>query len=199
MPRLLLAAAAFAAVLSGLAAVHARGAAPALEPAHDAAAFVDSIGVNVHFAYVDGPYGKRAAIARLVRELGVRHLRDGLTAGRDDVCKADRALAEHAVRFTYITQAHPTRAQLRAWTSCVGDAIEAFEGLNEYDLSHPAADSDWAATVRASQAELYRAVKDDPALAHLTVIGPSLTSAGAARSVGDLAASLDEGNTDGLL
>jgi DNA-binding CsgD family transcriptional regulator len=157
------------------------------EPARDASAFVDSVGINVHFAYDDGPYGKRARIESLVRTLGVRHVRDGLTAGRNDVCAEDRRLALQGIRFTYITQARPQRAGLQSWASCVGDALEAFEGLNEYDISHPSDDTAWAQTVRTSQAALYRAVKGTPELAHLTVIGPSLTSADAARDAFSIA------------
>jgi hypothetical protein len=173
----------------------AQAAGPPPEPALDATAFVDSVGVNVHFSYDDGPYAKREAIAKLVRSLGLRHLRDGLTAGREDICRADRGLAASGVRFTYITQAHPTSQRLVTWAECVGDAIEAYEGINEFDISHPASDTDWVATLRSSQRELFAEIKSTPALAHLTVIGPSLTSTAARRAVGDLAASLDEGNT----
>jgi hypothetical protein len=173
----------------------AKAAGPPLEPALDASAFVDSVGVNVHFSYDDGPYAKRESIATLVRTLGIRHLRDGLTAGREDICRTDRALAASGVRFTFITQAHPSSQRLVAWASCVGDALEAYEGINEFDISHRASEADWVATLRSSQRELYAEVKSAPALARLTVIGPSLTSTAAARAVGDLAASLDEGNT----
>ncbi len=173
----------------------AQAAGPPPDPALDATAFVDSVGVNVHFSYDDGPYAKREAIAKLVRTLGLRHLRDGLTAGREDICRADRGLAASGVRFTYITQAHPSSQRLVAWADCVGDAIEAYEGINEFDISHPASETDWVATLRSSQRELYAEIKSTPALAHLTVIGPSLTSTAARRAAGDLAASLDEGNT----
>jgi len=165
------------------------------ESALDASAFVNSVGVNVHFAFADGPYGKRGAIGRLIRYSGVRHLRDGLVGGRTDICRFDRSLAQGGVRFTFISPPHPTRDALQDWATCTGPAIEAFEGINEYDISHPASDSDWVATLRVSQEELYREVKADAALSHLTVIGPSLTSVNAAGAVGDLSASLDEGNT----
>jgi hypothetical protein len=164
------------------------------ERAQAAGRFVDSIGVNVHFSYRDTGYGNTARVTELLSQLGVRHLRDGVTAGQMDVCANDRALALKGYRFTYITQANPTSASLRTWASCTGSAVEAFEGLNEYDISHPASDAQWATTVRNSQHQLYRSVKGTPELATLPVVAPSLTSEGAFREVGDLSADLDVGN-----
>jgi hypothetical protein len=117
-----------------------------------------------------------------------------MTAGQTDVCRDDRALAADGMRFTYITSPNPTAAQLTSWASCTGAAIEAFEGLNEYDISHPPSDLNWAATVRSSQQALYHDVKATPGLAGLEVIGPSLTSEAAFRAVGDLSPDLDVGN-----
>lgn len=168
--------------------------APLVERARAAGQFADSIGINVHLSYRTTGYGNVRRVAALLEQLGVRHLRDGVTLGQTDVCRDDRALAAAGFRFTYITQANPTPAQLTSWASCVGPATEAFEGLNEYDISHPASDTNWAATVRSSQQDLYRSVKGTPKLAALTVVGPSLTSEAAFRTVGDLSPELDAGN-----
>jgi hypothetical protein len=164
------------------------------EQARTAQSFVDSIGINVHLSYRDGPYGKYAAITPLLRNLGVRHLRDGITAGQTDVCREDRELAAAGMKFTYITQPDPTAQGLSAWASCVGPAIEAYEGLNEYDIMHPAGDTNWATTVQNAQKALYSSVKHDPSLAHLGVVAPSLTSQQAYRAVGDLSEFIDSGN-----
>jgi hypothetical protein len=164
------------------------------EQAHTAQSFVDSIGINVHLSYHDGPYGKYDQITPLLRNLGVRHLRDGISAGQDDVCREDRTLAASGMKFDYITQANPTAQGLSGWASCVGPSIEAYEGLNEYDISHPAGDANWATTVQNAQKALYRTVKGDPSLAHLAVVAPSLTSQQAYRAVGDLSAFIDAGN-----
>jgi hypothetical protein len=164
------------------------------ERARPAAAFTDSVGINVHLSYRDTSYGDTRRVETLLEQLGVRHLRDGMTLGNEDACRSDRALAASGFRFTYITQTNPTPAQLTSWASCVGPAIEAFEGLNEYDISHPPSDTDWAATVRSSQQALYRSVKGSRELAGLTVVGPSLTSDAAFRAVGDLSPNLDDGN-----
>ena len=181
---------------SAIATIRHGGSAPAalVERARAAGQFTDSIGINVHLSYRDTGYGDTRRLTALLRQLGVRHLRDGVTLGQTDVCRDDRTLAADGFRFTYITQADPTPAQLTNWAACVGPAIEAFEGLNEYDISHPASDTNWAATVRSSQQDLYRSVKGTPKLASFAVIGPSLTSEAAYRTVGDLSPDLDAGN-----
>ncbi|HTJ27023.1 MAG TPA: hypothetical protein VMA36_12770 [Candidatus Limnocylindria bacterium] len=164
------------------------------EQARGAQSFVDSIGVNIHLSYHDGPYGNFPAIESLLKNLGVRHVRDGVSSGQTDVCREDRALNAAGMRFTYITPAKPTPQILTDWANCVGPSIEAYEGLNEYDISHPASDADWAATDQIVQKTLYNSVKGTPALAHLTVVAPSLTSPQAYRSVGDLSSYVDAGN-----
>lgn len=164
------------------------------ERAHAAAEFVDSVGINVHLAYNDTGYGNVPRVTALLRDLGVRHLRDGVMPGRNDVCADDKALAAEGFRFTYITVKHPTVAQLSAWATCVGGATEAFEGLNEYDLNHALDEDDWADNLRATQHALYNSVKASPALAALPVLAPSLTTEGAYKRVGDLSADSTAGN-----
>jgi hypothetical protein len=165
------------------------------ETATPARAFVDSIGVVTHFAYADTPYGNRfETVAQRLIDLGVRHVRDGVVLGDTLVCERERSLATHGVRFSYVTQPALSAGDIAAWAKCAGPALESFEGPNEYDLSHPAGDTDWAATLRAFQKTLYDAVKGNAALRSCPVIGPSLTSADAFRAVGDLSADLDFGN-----
>jgi hypothetical protein len=181
---------------SAIATLRPGKSAPAVldERAQAAGKFIDSIGLNVHLSYRSTGYGDAQRVRSLLQQLGVRHLRDGVTPGQTDVCRDDRALAADGLRFTYITSPHPTTAQLTACTSCTGPATEAFEGLNEYDISHPPSDLNWSATVRSSQQDLYHAVKATPSLAGFEVSGPSLTSEAAFRAVGDLSPDLDAGN-----
>lgn len=179
---------------AGSAPYGAIAAAPHVEQAASAERFVDSIGLNLHLSYHDGPYGKFPTVVSLLHGLGVRHLRDGVAMGQQDVCREARTLNNDGMRFAFITQANLSAQQLNEWASCVGPSIEAYEGLNEYDISHPQSDANWTATVQNAQKSLYRSVKADPALARLTVIGPSLTSGSAYQSVGDLSTSMDDGN-----
>jgi hypothetical protein len=169
------------------------------ERAQPAAAFIDSIGVNVHLTYRTGPYGNVSGVESLIHRLGVQHLREGVTLDQPDICTVDRAIAANGPRFDYITQPGLSVQQLASWAACVGPAIESFEGPNEYDISHPASDPDWVSTIRRAQIALYANVKGDRRLARLRVIGPSLTSEKAFRTVGDLSASMDAGNMHNYL
>jgi hypothetical protein len=150
--------------------------------------------MNLHLAYGDTAYGNVDRVAQLLADLRVRHVRDGVVAGRADLCASAQRLARNGIRFTYITTPALDGAGLAAWRRCVGRSIEAYEAPNEYNTSHPAADGDWVATIRAYQRSLYRAVKSDPALADLPVIGPSFSTIAAYAQVGDLSASMDRGN-----
>ncbi len=48
-------------------------------PAKSADAFVDSIGVNTHLDYTESPYARfNDLIKPKLKELGVRHIRDGV-------------------------------------------------------------------------------------------------------------------------
>ena len=179
---------------TGVAPSTATGAGVYAEGARSAAAFVDSIGVNVHLSYHDGPYGDYPRVTALLDGLGIKHVRDGVALGQDDVCREARALAQDGLRFTYITSTALDQSKLHQWAQCVGPALEAYEGLNEYDISHPSSDSSWVQTLQTSQRSLYRDVKSDPTLRDLTVVGPSVTSESAARQVGDLSNAMDVGN-----
>jgi len=148
-------------VLSGYAGGAPYGAiaaAPHVEQATSAERFVDSIGLNVHLSYHNTGYGNFSAVSTLLRGLGVRHLRDGVVLGQQDVCNEARALGDAGMRFTFITQANLNAQQLNEWASCVGHSIEAYEGPNEYDISHPQSDPNWTATVQNAQRALYRNV-----------------------------------------
>jgi O-antigen/teichoic acid export membrane protein len=186
--------AAGALVASHVSAASSAAAESAAETPRSAAGFVDSVGVNLHMAYGNTPYGNVDRVAQLLKTLHVRHVRDGVEPGRADVCAAAQRLARDGARFTYITTPSLDGAGLAAWRRCVGRSIEAYEAPNEYNTSHPAADGDWIGTIRAYQRTLYRAVKSDPALADLPVIGPSFSTIAAYAQVGDLSASMDRGN-----
>jgi hypothetical protein len=81
--------------------------------------------------------------------------------------------------------------RLRALRDRVRPAVVSIAGVNEPDIS---GDPHWVEKTRAFQAELYRQVKAEPALAHLPVIGPSLVYRDSRAALGDLTASLDRGN-----
>ena len=192
--RILLAAA--AALVLGSAWPAAGAAAPAPQPAISAAAFRDSVGINVHLTYASTPYGNYPAVKSALLDLGVRHLRDGACAGCTWIFPRMLDLSASGLRFTLIAGSprHTTGTladNLASIRTTLRPAVTAVEGPNEWDIS---GDPAWAASARAYQQELYDRVKADPSLRSLTVIGPSLVYRTSRAALGDLSGALDQGN-----
>lgn len=161
--------------------------------ARPADAFVDSVGVNVHLHYYDTAYADFAGrVLPGLRELGVRHIRDGVCPVEDDT-KPGRLrtlFTELGVRATLIVDPRCEGvAEASAYLGTLGTGLlGALEGPNEYDLS---GDPDWAGVLRAYQAELYGAVKSLSATPPVPVIGPSVTGEAAAKTLGDVTHTAD--------
>jgi hypothetical protein len=173
--------------------------------AQAADAFVSSIGINVHLSYLDRVYGSgfESIIRPRLRELRIRHLRDGGhvldNAGwMQEVYGRYRQVAqESGARFTIIMSPRGNGSNygdmrhVRTLLDHIGwENVDAFEGLNEHDVFGGTAG--WATQVRTLQRALYQEVKYDPALANrYTVLGPSLARPDRVSSVGDLSAFMD--------
>jgi hypothetical protein len=171
-----------------------RKASLAAQMPRPAGAFVDSIGVNIHLAEAV-PYGNNfSTLLSQMQALGVHHVRDGMNVGQTYLCSDAKQLAAKGIHFDYITEITSQPADYATWASCVGNAIEAFESPNEYDMTHPQSDSNWPSTLDAYQKQFYASVKGNSSTSALPVIGPSLTSSSAYASVGDLSAYEDFGN-----
>jgi hypothetical protein len=136
-------------------------------------AFVNSIGVNVHLSYYGTPYGDNfPLILQRLETLGVRHVRDGIAVGQNNLCPEYAQLAAAGIHVDSLTTIKNTASDIGSWASCVGTALEAFEGPNEYDQS---GDPNWAQTLSQFQSVLYQDVKGS--LPGIAVIAPALTSA----------------------
>lgn len=166
--------------------------------AKTAQSFVESIGVNVHMSYDDTAYGDPPAVRAAVRELGVRHVRDGIVLGRADQYAALRGLAADGARANLILGDPQGRfgtgsldEQLATLREELEGVAESVEGPNEYDTS---GDPAWPRVLRDYQARLHGLVRSDPELGAVEVVGPSLVDGSAWGRVGDLTGSLDYGN-----
>lgn len=156
-------------------------------------AFVDSIGVNIHLgAYGTAYVNNFPAVDSLLTSLGVRHVRDGIAFNQPTICGEDKQLAAQGIHFDFTTATTETAAMLLPWSYCAGSAIEAIEAPNEYDLSHPSSEGNWAGTLSAFQQTLYSGVKNVNGA--LTVLAPALTSQTAYASVGNLSSDADAAN-----
>ena len=159
-----------------------------------AGSFVANEGVNVHTGYYGTAYTNSAATYEsLATGLGVGVLRDGGWAGDPYVCGVHQTLAAAGLKFAFGSEISPSASSLATTIACVGrNAIKSIEGANEYDISHPSSDTNWPATLRASQQALFAQVQQQ--LPGVDVIAPSVTSVGAAQAVGDLSAYSTKGN-----
>jgi hypothetical protein len=160
--------------------------------------FVDSIGVNVHMSYEDTGYRDVAAVRAALRDLGVRHVRDGNALGVAGQYEALRELARDGLRVDLIlgdpvgsSGSGTLDQQIASLKNDLRGAVASVEGPNEFDGR---GGPDWPRLLRDYQERLYRMVKDDPALGGLPVVGPSLIAISEWPRVGKLSDAVDYGN-----
>lgn len=169
--------------------------AAAAEPVRPADEFVDSIGVNVHMTYGDTAYRDRDRLIDALSAAGIRHVRDGLSHDTDYAYASFNRMAGLGIRTTFIMGDPSERGDtldqlLFELRNKLTRAAEAVEGPNEYDHS---GDPSWADNLRAYQGRLHAAIKDDPRLAHLPVLAPSLITWQSHAALGPIG-SIDLGN-----
>jgi hypothetical protein len=110
-----------------------------------------------------------------------------------------RSLARAGIRFDLLTAMRTTWGEPTDYDRldeiygyCDG-AVDYFEGVNEPDIQPiPEGAPDWVTQTVESQQALHRTVKTTPAIAHVPVVGPSITWS--PERVGDLSPFLDYGN-----
>lgn len=183
-------------------------------PARPADALVDSIGVNTHFGYNDRPYVQVFdKLKTKLAALGVRHIRDGGIDRKDVAARIGELYKSYGIRVLLIVgprlhSSTPWRGKLDVSKidqelanikTLFGDANEAIEGPNEYDITHrhpqpTVNDPDWPTTLRTFTEALGNQVRADPVLRDRPVIGPSMAHAANAAKVGDLSTFISFGN-----
>lgn len=186
---------AIALALVALVALLPAAAKAATVEAKSAASFVDSIGVNTHTYYSDTVYASQfGTIEQRLQELGIHHIRENLVPDRPDQYKHLNELAAAGIKSTLILGSPKDGAAgLGELTSVLGSdlrgSVDAVEGPNEYDL---AGGSSWMSELAPYQSRLYAAIKSNPALSSLPVVGPALGNTNSQGS--DISGSLDYGN-----
>jgi len=147
---------------------------PAMEQAKQSDSFVDSIGVNTHFSYLNTTYGNAALMESELIQLGIRHARDG--AGNqsisDGVYNTMKAVASTGTNFDLVfdPRTFPSWSQFDAQFASIGiSSVFSVEGPIEYDIS---GDPNWQATLIPYQGTLYATTKGDsnPTIAALPVV-----------------------------
>jgi hypothetical protein len=163
------------------------------EQARWADSFVESIGVNVHLHYDDpgNAYGNYEGIIKpRLKELGVRHLRDGIVHERPDKVAKMRELEALGFKFLLIADPRSTTArQARDYVKQFYSVV-MIEGANEPDLN---LGPNWIAEARAFQQQLYQEFKGDPVTRTISVLAPSLALDDAFNYLGNLSPWVDYG------
>lgn len=170
-------------------------------PVKPSTSIADGVGINIHASYFNTAYDRD--MAPYLTNLGIRRVRDGGLVFANDgwmrtVYGRLQALANKGFRFTFVMAPYANNGVYTnaSHVSTVANwipasTIDGFEGLNEPDLSRR---STWVADTRNFQKALYTAVRADSRLVNVPVLGPAVTSSGAATSLGDLTTWLTQGN-----
>ena len=174
----------------------------AATPARSASAFVDSVGVNIHSYYVDTAYARLDRVLEALRQIHVRHVRDGLlpASTNEGVRSWQRfyfaQLAAQGIGANLNLGSPEDGESSLAWRvqqleQLPPGFVESVEGPNEYDLR---AGEGWVRPLREWQRQLYLEVRARPQLRQVPVLGPSFGSVDHAFGAGDLSASSDLAN-----
>jgi hypothetical protein len=146
------------------------------EQAKSAARFIDSIGVNVHISYDDTVYGNAPLVAATLRNLGVKHFRDGLGSYQRP---ALQTLLRTGLKGLFNAGAPPysstlLQAQIKTITTSYPDSVFGIEGQNEPDANV----ADWRTSTAINLAALR--LSDTQGI---TLVGPPLANANNAATI----------------
>jgi hypothetical protein len=161
------------------------------ETAKSADSLVDSVGVNVHIHYTDTPYADFPNLKRVLKELGVRHIREGMIDTKwQPFYDRLNELGREGIKADFVTSPKFDESFLAAYPGKVKDSIESYEAPNEYDQKGPG----WDETLNDYIVKLNRAVKGNPQTANFPIIGPSLVKKESYPKVAESAAYFDYAN-----
>ncbi len=167
------------------------------ETARSADDFVSSIGVNTHLTYDDTAYGNFNLVRERLRELGVRHIRDGLCGPCGWQHDRLNALAADGISSTLIvgtpTNRTGTLSENLAAVRGRIKSVAALEGPNEWDL-FSGWSPNWVGDLRSYQDRLHDQVRGDAKLHGLPIVGPSLVGWDSRDKLGSLGGKIDVGN-----
>ncbi|UJR06765.1 hypothetical protein I4U23_011052 [Adineta vaga] len=174
--------------------------------AFQADSFVESIGVNTHWAF-KGVYANNYTEIRIkLAESGIRYVRDG-TFSPIIFTRANDLYNNFGIKTNMLTgrwvpgswpaPLDPTQidSELDAIKTSALQTVASIEAPNEYD--HPnthGPDTDWLSTIKNYSILLYNKVKADPVLNKFSVIGPSFVNYEAYRAMGNSDSFIDYGN-----
>lgn len=155
------------------------------EPARPSDSLVETIGLATHWGYHNTIYhSKWQELHKLLGDLGVRYVRDGLDPRMDELWKM------YGVRAILVTgPGRPWEKYLESWKD-KRHLIAAIEGPNEVNgwarsgMTYKG--KSWPEGPRLFQDDLFRCVKGDPALKDIPVLALSTAYKGAGPAMAPL-------------
>jgi hypothetical protein len=119
-----------------------------------ASSFTNSVGINVHLASQDSAYGDSLRVRTAIKQLGVKHVRDGLlNSNVEDYYAGLTLLARDGVHALLYTDISQTSAMLRGFPARAPGSLEGIEAPNELD----ATSEQWLKEVREAQQQITKA------------------------------------------
>ncbi|MBE9076332.1 hypothetical protein IQ241_03305 [Romeria aff. gracilis LEGE 07310] len=161
------------------------------EPAKSANSFVDSAGVVVHLNYRNSAYKNyNNVIKPRLQELGIRHIRDGVTIEDTATQQKFIGLASVGIKSTLVMDPRdqPKASLAVDIAKAMPTSVEAVEGPNEWDVWDDLTykERPFPEGVRIFQAELYDSIKGDLATAELDVLSPTVAYWNNANQLGEV-------------
>jgi hypothetical protein len=170
-----------------------------------AAAFRDSVGVNVHSSFYDTVYANADRIGDAIVNLGLTHVRDGAIfssvdpAWNEIIWGNQDALRNRGLKFDFVVtpqwcgnNSGTVRQHLDQYAQRYPQAVASFEGPNEPDRYCPAG---WQQLMSSFTTELFEEVRKHPssAINSKPIVAPSFVEAQLAGLV-DQGGHIDFGN-----
>ena len=157
--------------------------------------FVESIGVNTHWAFPNVYTYNYTGLKAKLAESGIRYIRDGCSSASrtrmtdlyNNLGIKINMIAEQRKSGPGVQPLNLTALPevLNETKSQILNAVVSFEAPNEYDLSH-GPDTDWVGTIKNYTILLSNIINSDEMLRNVPIIGPSLTSLEAYEAVGSM-------------
>lgn len=174
---------------------------PAADMPKSAFRFIDSVGVNTHFAQRRSPYYLQyEGVRNLLYSSGIRHIRDGAIDSEGGFSVSDQAsrfreLGRAGIRAIYIFDVDTTAQFITGFPDRVSPSFIGYEGPNEPNLGGT---SNWQAVVRNWMPKFYSYANSSSFNRNFPVIGPSLpilrSTYNPYQDLGNISSSLDLGN-----
>lgn len=157
--------------------------------------FIDSIGITTHLRYGGANQKYDSIIKPRLKELGVRHIRDG--GKSNDFFQKLNDLAKSGIKSTLVADSRDgvTPSNIVDVLKKVLNSVEAVEGPNEWDV-HPELKyngKSFPEGVRDYQNGLFKAINSDSATKDIDVAAPSMARPRNGSKLGRLD-SIDLGN-----